>query len=150
MENYVHYLGLLDEQFEPFGDGIVNSDGMEEAFKHVKKFQGLGGFTAYEILVDLCYLNVLPDSYRDEFANAGPGCQQGIALIYPSMARDRKWAEAMVRLRDNQGRAFDRLGLSSPPQKLTLQDIEFNLCELSKYIKIQHGTGRSRLYRANV
>ncbi len=147
MENYVHYLGLLDEKFESFGDGIINAKSMEEAFKHVKKFQGLGGFTAYEVLVDLCYLGVVPNSWRDEFANAGPGCQQGIALIYPSMARDHQWARAMVRLRDNQEKAFDRLGLAPPPQRLTLQDIEFNLCEVSKYIKIQYGTGRSRLYR---
>lgn len=144
-ENYMHYLTLLDERFDEFADGIIKAKDMESAFKHVIKFQGFGGFTAYEILIDLCYLGVIPDGWRDEFANAGPGCQQGIDLIYPNRMGS-SYLDCMRRLRSKQGSAFHRLGLKAPP-RLTLQDIEFCLCELSKYIKAMHNTGRRRRYR---
>ncbi len=144
-ENFLQYLGLLDESFEEFCSGILNAPDMETAFKNVKKFKGFGGFTAYEILIDLCYIGVLPRHFLEQFANPGPGCKEGIDLIYPN--RDLiSYQEAMERLRDNQDRAFARLGLQPTP-RLTLQDIEFSLCEISKYIKIKNGTGRRRLYR---
>ncbi len=143
-ENFLYYLGLLDDSFDDFCDGILDAPNMETAFRHVIKYKGFGGFTAYEILVDLCYIGLLPDEFRDQFANAGPGCREGIDLIYPNRTH-MGYTVAMEHLRDTQGRAFKRLGLQSPP-RLLLQDIEFCLCEFSKYVKILHGTGKRRKY----
>lgn len=146
-ENYMHYLGLLDGQFEEFSSGILDAPNMEAAFKHVLKYKGFGGFTAYEILIDLCYIGILPESFLEQFANPGPGCKEGIDLIYPNRS-SMSYQQAMIKLRDNQERAFERLKLPAPP-RLTLQDIEFCLCEISKYIKIKHGVGRRRRYRVS-
>jgi len=143
-ENYLDYLHLLDEDFDKFYNGIVKAESMEAAFKHVKKFKGFGGFTAYEILIDLCYLGIIPDSWRDDFANAGPGCKEGIDLIFPNR-QHLTYPEAMTKLRDEQTEAFEKYGLKPTPY-LTLQDIEFNLCEIGKYIKSLNGLGKKRKY----
>lgn len=147
-ENYIEYAGLLLADFDSFVQGILGAENMERAFKHVQKFKGIGGFTAYEICIDLCYLGVLPDEFRDQYANPGPGCREGIDLIFPSASKSgtKGYIEAMETLRDEQDEAFSGYGLTPTP-RLTLQDIEFNLCEISKYIKIMHGTGRGRRYR---
>lgn len=146
--NYLDYLGLLDESFDEFSSGILDAPDMQAAFKHVLKYKGFGKFTSQEILIDLCYVGILPDEYRNQFVVAGPGAAEGIDLIYPQAHRNgqKGYFEAMVKLRDNQTRAFDRLGIKPTPF-LALHDIQFNLCETSKYIKILHGTGKKRKYR---
>lgn len=143
-ENFLDYLALLDADFDAFCKGILEAKDMESAFKHVLKYKGFGGFTAYEILIDLCYLEILPDNFRDQFANPGPGCTEGIRLIYPQAKSRQQLMDAMKKLRDNQ----DKMLRGKVP-RLTLQDIEFCLCEFSKYVKIKHGTGRGRKYRVN-
>lgn len=148
-ENYLDYLKGLDDDLEQFTASIVDSDSMDGAFKSAKKLRGLGGFTAYEILIDLCYLGVLPDNFRDQFANSGPGCTEGLQLIWPQAKSQKELLACMIKLRDGQGKGFKRNGLKKTP-RLTVQDIEFCLCEFSKYVKIRHGTGRARRYRSGV
>ena len=91
-------------------------------------------------------LGVLPDNFRDEFVIAGPGAAVGINLIYPQVKGQRGYMEAMVRLRDDQ-RAMYRGNRGKVMPYLTLHDIEFNACELAKYVKIMHGTGKKRKYK---
>jgi len=144
IENYMHYLSLLDQDFPRFCKGIIDAQSMQEAHKHVKSFQGFGDFTAQEVLIDLCLLGVLPDEWRDEWSVAGPGAKEGIDLIYPQAKNSGSagYTRAMERLRDIQGKYLPD---NVPP--LMLHDIEFSLCEFSKYVKIKHGTGRARRYR---
>ncbi len=147
--NYMDYLGELDENFDEFFIQLMDAGDMKSAFKAVKRMKGFGGFTAYEVCIDLCYLGVLPDNFRDQYAHPGPGAKEGIDLIFPDRRR-LSYDEAMARLRKEQRSAFQRLKLDSLPEELTLQDIEFSLCEFSKYIKTRHGTGRNRKYRVKV
>lgn len=145
-ENYMEYLKGLDNDLEQFAASVVGSDSMDGAFKNAKKLRGLGGFTAYEVLIDLCYLGVLPDSFRDQFANSGPGCTEGLQLIWPQAKSQKELLACMVKLRDRQKKGFKRNELKKCPT-LTVQDIEFSLCEFSKYIKTAYGVGRRRRYR---
>lgn len=143
-ENFLYYLDLLAKDYPRFYKGIVEANSMQEAHKHVKSFQGFGDFTAQEVLVDLCLLGVLPDKWRDDWSVAGPGAKEGIDLIYPQAknAGTAGYTKAMERLRDRQEKYLDE-----DVPRLALHDIEFNLCEFSKYVKIKHGTGRGRRYR---
>ena len=145
-QNYLDYLAGISENFDEFWSKFVMIETMEEGFRLLKRMKGLGGFTSYEIMIDICTIGIKPKRFLNEFANPGPGCKEGIDLIYPNRT-NMTYFEAMERLRNNQHRAFDRLGLAPPPEELTIQDIEFNLCEFSKYMKIHYDTGRKRRYR---
>jgi hypothetical protein len=148
-DNYMMYLKGIDENLEQIVDGILKARTMEEAYRSLLKTKGLGPFTCQEVLIDLTYFGVIPEEWRDEFAIAGPGAMQGVDLIYPQAKQggQRGYLEAMRTLRDNQHKAFRRLKIPKPVHSLVLHDIEFSLCEFSKYVKIMHGTGRGRLYR---
>ena len=144
-KNYLDYLEGISRQYDNLCDRLRDADTMEKCFRLMKSYHGMGGFTAYEVMIDLCFVGVKPYGFLDEFANAGPGCKEGIDLIYPNREK-LTYTQAMERLRDNQEHAFERLRLLPPPDTLTLQDIEFNLCEFSKYMKIKYDTGRKRRY----
>lgn len=143
-ENYMHYLGLLADNLPEFCSGIDKAKNMEEVQKHILKYAGFGQFTAKEVADDLCLLGLLPSHFRDEFTFAGPGAREGIDLIYPQAKKggSKAYIEAMQKLRDVQEKYLDE----GVPY-LTLADIQFCLCESSKYIKIKHGTGRGRRYK---
>lgn len=145
IENYVGYLQGIHDEFDKVMEAVDQPD-MESCFKKLVKLKGIGGFTGYEILIDLCYIGVLPKEYLDQFANPGPGCKEGIDVIFPDRTKT-SYAEAMRILRDEQKKMFRKYGFKAPPYQLTLQDIEFSLCEYSKYVKILHGTGKGRRYK---
>lgn len=113
---------------------------MRDLHKYLQKFDGIGDFLAYEIVTDLAYSKHV-DFDEDQWANAGPGCKAGLALLYP----DRKGLselELMYDLQKLQGRYFNTLGMtqlslivptSVHSTWLTLRNIEGGCCEYYKY-----------------
>ena len=122
-----------------FQDNQINS--MQEIQRHLMDcgFWGWGSFTTYQIVLDLTYTKWLENAIDiNTWCEFGPGAVRGIHEIYPELpkkdmieaAKDLlcespKWLEGHVR------------------HRLTLQDIEFCLCELHKYRRIKAG-GRSK------
>jgi len=108
-----------------------------EAWERLTMLPGIGPFLAYEIYSDLLYAG---DRFfkwdEDAWANAGPGCQRGLKIVWPER---RDYLSEMRELRDDQNTAFKRLGLDfaaiAPTGKehLTLRSIEHWCCEFQKW-----------------
>jgi len=141
--NFEEMMGGIHRDWKKVWRVIRKAESMEAVYKQLQQFYGLGQFNSYEICIDLCYTGVLPDKWRDDFANPGPGCKVGIDCIYPFSTVS--YHEAMRKLTDRQDKYFKEAGVEFRGERLTLQDIEFNLCEFGKYFKLIKGVGKSRM-----
>jgi len=105
-----------------------------------RRYFGWGGFTSYQIALDLTYSSILPDPPDiNTWCEFGPGAERGIRYIYPDISNSEMLAQTI----DLLGMQKDYLEEHVPP--MDLQDIEWGLCELSKFIRIKHG-GRGKQY----
>lgn len=99
---------------------------------------GWADFTAYQVALDLTYSPLMPDPHDiNEWCAFGPGAERGIKLIFPEL-KPSGYIDAAKFLLSEQ---YEHLENRVPV--MTLQDIEFSLCELGKYMRIKNG-GRSK------
>lgn len=98
-----------------------------------QQFWGWGHFTTYQILLDLIESPLLEHpTDLNTWCEFGPGAIRGIRLIWPKL-RSAEFLPQAIELQQNQHRR------QSHVPELNLQDIEFSLCELSKYLRIKNG-----------
>ena len=126
-----------------------NSQGMQSAHQELKRYEGLGGFMAYEIVTDLRYtyfLEQAPDKLT--WCNPGPGAIRGMYRLLgleftkgennKSLPVPENWTEKIIWLLDST-----RTKLSKMPT-FEMREIEHSLCEWDKYERVLWGDGRSK------
>lgn len=138
---------------------LMNAKDQMEAYNIIREIRGFASFLAYQVFVDLTYIEDFPFS-ENEFTIAGPGCKRGLDLVfddYDGMTHE----EALFYLRDNIDEYFKALEAGDyakykwNPEKLfkhrpegdrclNVMCLENCFCELSKYVKAVNGTGRPR------
>lgn len=142
-ETLTHIWDMKDYLAERMQDEpITTLEGLQELLL-AQKFYGWGEFTTYQVVLDMTYTHFFnhPDDLNTWCA-FGPGAKRGIRCIWPD-AKNGEMLDYARRLYEEQD-AFRTI-----PERLTLQDIEFSLCELSKYLRIKRG-GRSKVYYAGL
>lgn len=154
---------------------LLNSKDQQEAFEIIKTVKGFADFLAYQVFVDLTYIEDFPFS-ENEFTVAGPGCKKGLDYIF--IDKDgMTYEECIFWLRDNinthikekRSVLFDSKDLEElekikeyphkeyDPEKLfsdlpeydrcmNVMSLENCMCELSKYIRVVRGEGRPRCH----
>lgn len=114
------------------------------------KLPGLGGsgFMTKEILQDAILTPLLEDAVdRKTWSPCGPGARRGLNRIW-NRPTDAAFSEArgLEEMRELLTAAPDHLAPYMP--ELELHDIQFQLCEFDKYMRVQLGQGRPRsMYR---
>ncbi len=126
-----------------------DADSLEQIWTWIQNLQGYGPFLAYEIAVDFTYFPELTQLDEDHWANAGPGCMNGLDAMFPQKPRNVSWLDLIIMLRNSQKDEFERLKLpfesiAYEEKWLTLRNIEHCCCEFFKYWKALNGTGRPR------
>lgn len=102
------------------------------------EFWGWGPFTAYQVVLDLTYTPILDfASDINDWTIFGPGAKRGLKEIWPNI-ESKHYLEAAKDLWKDQVKYRE-----PHVPELTLQDIEFCLCELQKYRRIKRG-GKSK------
>lgn len=137
---------------------LLRASDQKAAFEAIKEIQGFADFLAYQVFVDLTYIEEFPFS-ENEFVVAGPGCKKGLDYLfddYDGMSPE----EALFWLRDNVDSLFSQVAednkRSWDPKELfvdlpeydcclNIMSLENCMCELSKYIRTIEGTGRPRV-----
>lgn len=104
-----------------------------EAFIN-QRFWGWGPFTCYQVALDLTYTTIL-ENPRDinTWCEFGPGAIRGLTAIFPDIKK-KDYLNAAKWLLKN-------VVTEEHVTQLNLQDIEFCLCELQKYLRIKEGMG---------
>ena len=141
---------------------ILASKNQERCFEVIKSVRGFAGFLAYQVFVDLTYIEEFPFS-ENEFVIAGPGCKRGMDRLFLDRD-DMTYEECLFWLRDR----FDKLmswlekkgdwpeddpwdpselfmDLEPHDTYMNVMSLENCFCEFSKYMKALDGTGRPKV-----
>lgn len=146
---------------------LLKAKDQQEAFDIIKSVRGFADFLAYQVFVDLTYIEEFPFS-ENEFTIAGPGCKKGLDYIFKDKD-GMTYEECIFWLRGyiNQGRLFQNEDLFELEQEkgyihkeytpnqlfsdlpeydrcMNVMSLENCMCELSKYIRAVRGEGRPR------
>lgn len=124
---------------------------LEEAYKLIIAYPGLGNFLAFQYTIDLNYSELL-NFDESEFVVAGPGALDGLAKCFGDQALERP-EQLIFEIAERQEVEFARLGLrfdglfGRPLMPIDCQNL---FCEISKYARVAHpevpGTsGRTRI-----
>ena len=147
----IFHLGPFLEDIYPV---LVKAKDQQEAYTLLKDLPGFADFYAYQVFVDLTYIEEFPFS-ENEFVVAGPGCKRGLNYIFESYDW-LSFEEALFWLRNNIDAYFNatieggwhpqRLFYGRLPSDrcLNVMALENCMCELSKYIRAVKGTGRPK------
>ena len=141
---------------------ILASKNQERCFEVIKSVRGFADFLAYQVFVDLTYIDDFPFS-ENEFVIAGPGCKRGMDRLF--LERDgMTYEECLFWLRDK----FDKLmswlekkgdwpeedpwdpselfmDLEPHDACMNVMSLENCFCEFSKYMKALDGIGRPKV-----
>jgi hypothetical protein len=133
---------------------VAGASSMDEAFHVLAGYPGIGGFLAYQYLIDLNYAAGLGFSEMD-FVVPGPGARDGIRKCFGPAASGIE-AQVIRFMADAQAEEFTRLsldfsGLRGRP--LQLIDCQNLFCEVDKYARAAHPdiagiSGRTRIKQA--
>lgn len=133
--------------------GIRHAESPLDVMDTLKQVNGISDFLAYQIFVDLTYLEDFPWS-ENEFVRSGPGCRLGLSYLFKNYD-NLEDEELLFWLRDNCPitREWCQEHMTDLPMEdryMNVMSLENCMCELGKYMKTTLGVGRPRsLYRAN-
>lgn len=145
---------VIDRFLEDITIGIESAESPQDVVDTLKKVNGISDFLAYQIFVDLTYLDDFPWS-ENEFVLSGPGCHRGLNHLF----KDRDGLtdeELLFWLRDNcpitpEWCREHMTDLPMEERYMNVMSLENCMCELSKYMKAKTGSGRPRcLYKVEV
>lgn len=123
----------------------------EQTAKSFYLLKSAGWFVAHEFYISLCYIA----KYREksffpwtemDWTNVGPGASLGIRIIFPNLDNTKLQKEAIYKLHAMSQSKMPNFEWLDDSKEWTLHQIEFCLCEFSKYFKmmIKEGKQRSR------
>lgn len=134
--------------------GVISATNQLEVFNHLKSFQGIGDFLAYQIFIDLTYIENFPFTERN-FVIAGPGCERGINWIFSD--RDGMNSEECLfwftinqhRIAENHKEKWDMDEifhfLPKEERNYTLMDMENSgACEIDKRCRTKFNNKRPK------
>lgn len=143
-----------------FAQDLIDCKNQEEVFNKLWEINGFGKFIAYQIFVDLTYINEFPFS-ENEFTAAGPGCYYGLQLLTGKDEFDTGFngmtsEEILFWMRDNLVEEFHKNGLEFNPNEVfsdlpederhfNIMSLENLMCEFSKYYAMYTGVRRGRM-----
>lgn len=118
----------------------------EKACDEIRKVRGFGGrgFMAKEVIQDVILTPLLSGATDlDTYTPSGPGARRGLNRVFGRDVKHRlSEAQALEEMRYLFSVRDDYLAAHMPP--LNLHDIQFQLCERDKYLRVERGEGRPR------
>jgi hypothetical protein len=122
---------------------------MAEAHTDLKRYDGLGGFMAYEIVCDLRYTSILEhasDTYI--WSNPGPGAIRGLYRVLGREIKNKSNAACPPVPKDWEQQTRQLLALlqerhpTYPP--FEMREVEQVLCEVDKYVRLLLREGKAK------
>ena len=126
---------------------------LESAWKHLTQIYFLGGFMAHEIVQDLNHTSIL-DKASDAmtWGHLGPGAVRGMSWVV--YGNEHQFTSSTKQQREMLKLMQELLALAKDEQywpqewpAWKLHQVEFGLCEWSKYCKAKSGIPQKRRYQ---
>jgi hypothetical protein len=114
---------------------------LEEYWKHLRKFDGLGSFMAGQVVADLKFTSELKDAPDwMTWAPLGPGSIRGLNRFFGrDVNASLKQEEGLKEMKILQELIFEHLEM-----KLAVHNVQNCCCEYDKYLRVKNGEGRPR------
>lgn len=145
-----HYLGPFFCGIMSIINVILKTNSWQAAAEAMYKMPGFGGtgFMTKEVLQDAILTPVLEDcTDRKTWSPCGPGARRGLNYVY-GRPYDASISEATALANMREIWAAAHCLPKMQALDLDLHDIQFQLCEIFKHVKVAQGLGRPRsLYR---
>jgi 5-hmdU DNA kinase, helical domain len=130
---------------------ILSAASLRAAFGVLRAYPAIGGFLAYQYVIDLNYSTLLRFDEM-EFVVAGPGARDGIRKCFGPASTGIE-ADIIRYMAEHQEQHFARLGLrfgGLRGRPLQLIDCQNLFCEVDKYARVAHPevpglSGRTRI-----
>lgn len=130
---------------------IADSENLENVYRLLLSYPGIGKFLAFQYAIDLNYSNIVDFSEMD-FVVAGPGAQNGILKCFSGI-QELSEEDVIKYMAEVQEKEFHRLGLNFKSlwgRPLQLIDCQNLFCEIDKYSRVKYPefserTGRTRI-----
>lgn len=147
-----NHLAMLESMMVQSLPGrLASARSLEEAYRLILAYPGLGPFLAFQYAIDLNYSELMTFDER-EFVVAGPGALDGLVKCFGPSALERP-EELIFAVAESQEQEFARLGVlfdglfGRPLQPIDCQNL---FCEISKYSRVAHpkvmgASGRTRI-----
>ncbi|KAI6047260.1 hypothetical protein EDC04DRAFT_603591 [Pisolithus marmoratus] len=138
-ENFMNHLALMEVLMEEMPDVLTTAEYMADVFEWLRSFRSIGDFTAYQLLLNLSYSNVMSFSDHD-FVVMCVGSRRGLRRCFREEIPRSMEVDLVRWMQSSQDDHFARLrldfdGLGDQCRPMMLCDIEHTLCELDKYIR---------------
>lgn len=145
IKSYCFIVDWAFENIELITKAVVEQESAEESCKALQSIPGVGPFLAYEIWCDFILLGVVEWTEND-YVNVGPGAVLGLEIIFPELNKhgftNAEWGRLLRQIWSAQSH---HLPPGMPP--MSLRSVEHSLCEYRKYVNLQKGLGRPRLFK---
>lgn len=154
---YMSVILMIDDlRNRNYANILSNKENQLEVYLELNRLKGIGRFIAYQLYVDLTYIEEFPFS-ENEFVVAGPGCFYGSELLlidrydFDGLNPD----EMVFYLRDNLDELFiwagceslsrdEFPGLPEDEPIINVMSMENILCEYQKFYRATYGISRPR------
>ena len=138
---------VVNKFMSDIGTDIFLAESPQEVIDAFKKVKGINDFLAYQLFVDLTYLEDFPWS-ENEFVMSGPGCSLGLSYLFKDNGGLTD-EELLFWLRDNcpitrEWCQEHMIDLPMEDRYMNVMSLENCMCELGKYMKTKLGVGRPR------
>ncbi|KAF8842281.1 chromo-domain-containing protein [Paxillus ammoniavirescens] len=138
-ENFMNHLALLEVLMRELPAQLKQAKYLADVFGYLRTFKSMGDFTAYQLVLNLSYSNVMNFSEYD-FVVIGIGSRRGLQRCFREHIPRSAEVDLVRWMQVTQEQHFERLGITFNglgPDRLpmTLCDIEHTLCELDKYVR---------------
>ncbi|RDB60552.1 hypothetical protein C1878_13965 [Gordonibacter sp. 28C] len=136
---HLNHVSLLKDMFfnNNLYDRIKEARSLESIYRIIHEFPLMGDFMSYQIAIDINYSELVNFSEND-FTQAGPGAQRGIAKVFAD-TRGMTATEVIMWMTEHQKEEFNRLGypfeglFGRPLHAIDCQNL---FCEVDKYCRV--------------
>lgn len=144
---------------------LQTAKSVRDILNYFENIEGIGRFNAYQIYIDLTYIDVfshlhLFDFKKDDDINVGPGSTTGAQLLFNNMPK-KYTKDAFHYLKEQANTEIQKIcierNIKFPYVKfgnegieivddctITITEIEHWLCEFQKYYGVLHDSGKTR------
>ncbi|KAF9247228.1 hypothetical protein BU15DRAFT_84772 [Melanogaster broomeanus] len=152
-EAFMNHLALLEVLMHDLPRELRKAKYLADVFGYLRSFKSIGDFTAYQLLLNLSYSNVMNFSEFD-FVVIGIGSRRGLQRCFGKKIPPSAEVDLVRWMQITQEQHFERLGITFNglgPDHLAMMlcDIEHTLCELDKYVRRCSNKTKNRPFEAS-
>lgn len=146
IDSVIDYLTPIWEDRVRIATILRERKSMQFGFRQLCSYQYIGDFMSYQYVLDLIKTPVLDQSLDIEtWAVVGPGAWKGLRFMDPNLEK-RHGLRAMRELTAVAPKFLSQEILTCG-RPFGLHDVEFSLCEFSKYVRVWHGASGKNRYQ---